>query len=534
MREKVAKIYFRMLQVHNKDWAWLSFAKFEFETRQSSEAARNLFLRCISFHSDSKAVWHEYFKFELLYCAKMRQRLEIITKHSERYEFVVGLFGIYFDFISTLLSNEIDLANKSSEDIWNGQLAWIVYKHGIDNFSDFDFAQQFIKICNQFETAIVAQIKAKIFENLTERFDYLEDYWQLKAVDSIEQYRQQLRGEKIFTNDEMIDMKRRAYEETIEAFKQACYRFDNIKMWSFYCAFRLEDLRTTDDDECVAAKLAEVLVIFDQLWKSRKLSLDLFKEWVRLLYTVGRFDSHIVQRLTSIILFEGVAHWPKDVELHLLVGCLLVKLTEKISEAIVHKFFEEALLKNFANVRIGVEDNDEKVLESHIELWTLYLNWCLKRKAFTKVKKLLPELGNICVRSPRPMGEQLKTKALAIVYHMFGIHKARAYFNEHKHVTPICKVFFEKMFEIERHHGQRMPDDETVDASKTKDLPTPVLDIFEAMVHHFGAEDYRLWLDYIRLVMPVDVAKAGGIYRRALRCLPADKSLLFREECSLK
>lgn len=77
--DHVSITYFRMLQIHNKDWLWLQFAKFEFEAKASSETTRKVFLKAISFHSDSKQVWLEYFRFELLYCSKIRKRFKILT-----------------------------------------------------------------------------------------------------------------------------------------------------------------------------------------------------------------------------------------------------------------------------------------------------------------------------------------------------------------------------------------------------------------------------------------------------------------------
>lgn len=82
--DHVSIIYFRMLQIHNKDWLWLQFAKFEFEEKVSSETARKVFLKAISFHPESKQVWHEYFRFELLYCSKIKKRFDLLTKGAEK------------------------------------------------------------------------------------------------------------------------------------------------------------------------------------------------------------------------------------------------------------------------------------------------------------------------------------------------------------------------------------------------------------------------------------------------------------------
>lgn len=82
MLDHASVVYFRMLQIHNQDWLWIQFAKFEFEEKSSSEMARKLFLKCIKFHPDSRPAWHEYFRFELLYCAKIRKRFRLFTQNN--------------------------------------------------------------------------------------------------------------------------------------------------------------------------------------------------------------------------------------------------------------------------------------------------------------------------------------------------------------------------------------------------------------------------------------------------------------------
>lgn len=73
-----------MLQIHNLDWVWLQFAKYEFEHKGSSETARKIFLKCLNFHSESRNVWLEYFKFELIYVVRIKKRYEILANKSSK------------------------------------------------------------------------------------------------------------------------------------------------------------------------------------------------------------------------------------------------------------------------------------------------------------------------------------------------------------------------------------------------------------------------------------------------------------------
>ncbi|XP_064604672.1 U3 small nucleolar RNA-associated protein 6 homolog [Liolophura sinensis] len=80
-REKatVSRLFTNMLQIHNKKPdLWLLAAKWEFEENVNSENARSLLQRGLRFNSDSRKLWLEYYRMELLFAEKMRKRREVL------------------------------------------------------------------------------------------------------------------------------------------------------------------------------------------------------------------------------------------------------------------------------------------------------------------------------------------------------------------------------------------------------------------------------------------------------------------------
>lgn len=74
-RGNVGSLYTRMLQVHSrKDYLWVAAAKFEFEENSAANTSRMLMQRGLQFIQDSRLLWQEYFRFELMYADKIRRR----------------------------------------------------------------------------------------------------------------------------------------------------------------------------------------------------------------------------------------------------------------------------------------------------------------------------------------------------------------------------------------------------------------------------------------------------------------------------
>lgn len=114
----------------------------------------------------------------------------------------------------------------------------IVYSHAIKSFNDFEFAAAFINICNKFHPETTKEVKSSIFEDLKLRFGSCEDYWNLIALNQLQEYKQTTRFTAQLAELEHLKLKQEALGKVISTFENACLIFDNAKMWSFYISFR--------------------------------------------------------------------------------------------------------------------------------------------------------------------------------------------------------------------------------------------------------------------------------------------------------
>lgn len=81
----IYKVYSRLLQLQPRNVdAWLSAAKYEFETNANAKGARSLFQRAIRLNPDSFELWFSYTQFELTYVARLLARRKVLGLITEK------------------------------------------------------------------------------------------------------------------------------------------------------------------------------------------------------------------------------------------------------------------------------------------------------------------------------------------------------------------------------------------------------------------------------------------------------------------
>ena len=351
------------------------------------------------------------------------------------------------------------------------------------------------------------EIKNIIFDNLKTRFGEAECYWNLLAKIQMEEFLQKLKF-NVYDDNEKLKLKTIHFEKTVKLFEEACLNFDNTKMWNYYIQFRLEDLEQTQDTEKVSNKIVEIFHTIDILWKEDKITKEVFKNWIQIIFVCQKNDSLAMQKLLNILL-DGAQRWSTDLEVNVFIACALMKLPES-NERIIQNFFENALYKKFTKF------NDDNV-DLGIDFWDLFFDWCVRHKlSYRRVMKIVNEFSNNWLYYPRKMTEHFKSKLLTVMCHCCGIQKARAYYEQNKSTTPICKSFCYKMIDIENHFAETQEE-------LSSPIPSKIITIFEDLVHHFGSTDAQIWIDYIRYIMDVDLSQVSLLYHKAIRCL--DNSL---------
>lgn len=270
----------------------------------------------------------------------------------------------------------------------------------------------------------------------------------------------------------------------------------------------------------LAQKVAEIIFTIDRLWKEDKVTFYVYQEWIKLMYTCNKKDNVSVQKIHKL-LTEAAERWPENLQVHVFIACIMIKLPDKkIADGLIDKFFQDSLFRKFTRV-------DENNMETIQDFWQLYLDWSVQSKApYHKIMKIVNQLNDVCVKSPRKMSYYFKSKILAIFYHVCGIEKTRSYYEANKTVSPICKNFSYKMIEIEEHFAEMQEEG-------SPDLFSKIASIYEDLIQQFGSSDAQIWLAYIRNMLPVDATKVGLLYEKALRSLEVNECQKFVQQYSL-
>lgn len=282
----------------------------------------------------------------------------------------------------------------------------------------------------------------------------------------------------------------------------------------------LDDLKNIVDSNILAQKITEIIFTVEKLWKANLVTYEIFLEWIKLMYSCNKKDMNTIRKIQKYLL-EASEKWPHNLEAHIFIACVKTKLPDKKLDSQVDKFFQESLFRKFIKV-------DQQNVDMLTDFWQLYLDWSVQNKvSYHQMMKVVTQLNNVCTYAPRKMSEYFKCKVLALFYHMFGIEKARSYYDKNKTVSPICKSFNYKMIDIEKHFAEMQEEG-------NYNLPdNHVTSIFEDLIHHFGSGDLEIWLNYIRHAMAVDTAKVGALYEKALKCLDRSESHRFVQQYSL-
>ncbi|KAK6460526.1 U3 snoRNP protein [Scheffersomyces coipomensis] len=81
----IYKVYSRLLQLQPRNVeAWLSAAKYEFETNANAKGARVLFQRGLRLNPESLQLWLSYAQFELTYISKLLARRKVLGLITEK------------------------------------------------------------------------------------------------------------------------------------------------------------------------------------------------------------------------------------------------------------------------------------------------------------------------------------------------------------------------------------------------------------------------------------------------------------------
>jgi len=208
----INRAFGKLLQVHphNID-CWLMAAKYEFELDNNVSNARSLLFKGLRHNKESKLLWHEYFRLELLHVNKIKNRQKLLG---------VGNMELKDD-------NNSD--PEKMEDFLKNKTAHIAYEKAIQTIDgDVDFRIGFLDICQLYDE--VDELEDQIINNIREDFPNNESLSCYLATRTLNKLRND--KSRIIIDDEWII----AETECKESFQHLIKTTDDNKelLWQKY------------------------------------------------------------------------------------------------------------------------------------------------------------------------------------------------------------------------------------------------------------------------------------------------------------
>ncbi|RLV99258.1 hypothetical protein DV515_00009862 [Chloebia gouldiae] len=397
-KHQLSKVFSTMLAIHsNKPALWIMAAKWEMETRLSSESARHLFLRALRFHPECPKLYQEYFRMELMHAEKQRKE----KKEFEQAKMDLGEFNY-------------------SEEILNGELARIVYRDASQKIKGVEFQLAVLSIAKLFD--FTQDLQKEILENLQARYADDPLTWDYMARRELELG--SLQPTEHTTKQKKVSEMAQREERCCAVFDEAVGTLPTEDMWKCYITFCLERYnRKTNSKELKQKRLERTLSVFSKAHESNLLSEALYKQWLQLL-----LDSSLYEKAVEVA-EDATRHFSQSVEMWQMRLQVLIQLKSDD----VTQWFEEAI-KHVKS-------------KGTVPLWTLWVEW----SEGTNSKEDTEALYQRSLRATAPAESvTMKERYLDWTYRNSGYKKVKRLFTSLCESRPFSLDFFRKMIQIEK------------------------------------------------------------------------------------
>ncbi|NWS30565.1 UTP6 protein, partial [Polioptila caerulea] len=397
-KHQLSKVFSTMLAIHsNKPALWIMAAKWEMETRLSSENARHLFLRALRFHPECPKLYQEYFRMELMHAEKQRKE----KKEFEQAKMDLGEFNY-------------------SEEILNGEMARIVYREASQKIKGVKFQLAVLSIAKLFD--FTQDLQKEILETLQTRYTDDPLTWDYLARRELELG--SLQPTEHTTKQKKVSEMAQREERCCAVFDEAVRAVPAVEMWKCYITFCLERYnRKTNSEELKQKRLERTLNVFSKAHESNLLSEALYKQWLQLL-----LDSNLSEKAVEVA--EAAArHFSQSVETWQMRLQVLIQLKRDD----VTQCFEEAI-KHVKS-------------KGSLPLWTLWVEW----SEGTNSKEDTEALYQRSLYATTPAESvTMKEMYLDWTYRNGGYKKVKRLFTSLCENRPFSLDFFRKMIQIEK------------------------------------------------------------------------------------
>ncbi|NXY75468.1 UTP6 protein, partial [Glareola pratincola] len=396
-KHQLSRVFSSMLAIHpNKPALWIMAAKWEMETRRSSENARHLFLRALRFHPECPKLYQEYFRMELMNAEKQRKE----KKEFERAKMDLGEFNY-------------------SEEILNGEMARIIYRDAAQKIKGVEFHLAVLSIAKLFDFTHFFQ--KEILESLQTKFADDPLTWDYMARRELELG--SLQSTEHTTKQTKVSEMTQREERCSAVFEEAVKAVPTEDMWKYYIAFCLERYnRKTNSEELKQKRLERTLTVFNKAHESSLLPEALYKQWLQLLLESNLCEKAMEVAEAATKRFSlSVEMW--QVRLQVLIQLKSDDVTQCFEEAIKH-------VKS----------------KGTLPIWTLWVEWSEGTKSKEDTEALYQRSLHATTHAE---SVTMKEKYLDWTYRNSGYKKVRRVFTSLCENRPFSLDFFRKMIQIE-------------------------------------------------------------------------------------
>ncbi|EDO36982.1 predicted protein [Nematostella vectensis] len=370
----LGKVFGQLLQYHpNNPNFWVMAAKWEFEEGKNIPASRALLQRGIRMNPESKLLWLEYFRMELLHVDKVLKRRKVLG----------------------LAKADQSEEEQVSDEFLAGRVAEIVYQKAIESIpDDVNFRISFLKIYKLFENT--AQSQEKVYESLQRDFPDSEESWDVLArryVEDLHAKATQLANN--VTDQQWIEAeeaKNKVYEEAVQV-------IPTEKMWDLYVTGSMEDI-----ENCAPSKADQIvsrtIEICKKAEKNHLLSEKAAMTWSSLNLMTGDLAQALAVCKNAVKCHpQSVTLWVEYLRLMVLHGDSQANLEKDIWKALDsvppgaslplwQLFVDWALLCEHDDIETVFEKSLSSAKEVALFMKQRYLEWTAVTKGIRQARKL--------------------------------------------------------------------------------------------------------------------------------------------------
>ncbi|NXU20339.1 UTP6 protein, partial [Pardalotus punctatus] len=397
-KHQLSKVFSTMLAIHsNKPALWIMAAKWEMETRLSSESARHLFLRALRFHPECPKLYQEYFRMELMHAEKQRKE----KKEFEQAKMDLGEFNY-------------------SDEILNGEMARIVYREASQKIKGVEFQLAVLSIAKLFD--FTQDLQKEIHESLQTKYAGDPLMWDYMARQELQLG--SLQPTENTTKQKKVSEMAQREERCCAVFDEAVRAVPTEDMWKCYITFCLERYnRKTNSEELKQKRLERTLSVFSKAHESNLLPEVLYKQWLQLL-----LDCSLSEKAVEVA-EAATRHFRQSMETWQMRLQVLIQLKRDD----VTDCFEEAI--------------KQVKSKGTLPLWTLWVQWSEGTNSKEDTEALYQR--SLHATTP-PESVTMKEMYLDWTYRNGGYKKVKKLFTSLCENRPFSLDFFRKMIQIEK------------------------------------------------------------------------------------